>query len=679
MGDMKAEAQKESGSRPGMTSYRAKICLILAGILIAGASASAHAQDRTLLRAREGAAALMRGHYDRAVAFYDEALSAPEIADFVKASIYSDRGLAKWRMKQTKEAIDDFNQAIQLSPENATVYNNRGNALMDLGHPDEAIKDFDRAITLSANYGAAYNNRGNAHAALGQYKAAFHDFRKAVELMPESAVPFNGRGKAHSELKRYHAAVRDLNRAITLDTKYTAAYQNRAEANFAIGKYREVIEDASQAITLQGEQPAPELLLLRGRTLARDKKLNQALEDLNKAIELKSDLVDAYIERGAVFVQARRFGDAINDFSYAIQLDPQNVKAYTLRAEAMLQGGPSVVTLVTASGETTSGDTPSGETPSGETPSGETPSGGTASGETASGEIASGETASGETASGEITSGETASQGTSSEGTSSEGTSSEGTSEVTHSHVYAALNDVNHALGVAPDDPLALRVRGNVYEAFTRTSEAIADYRQALARDPFQTESREALVRLEQEVPPEPGRVLGEPVEDWVITEQSPGRFVASNPKYASLRAELEMFGAGEPRILEWKLLKDALSGIGLLKYYAGDFEDGGNSSLEYVAIVDTRANKVVSIEPHSWGSQPAQWNWQAVSVVVTAPDGNANEITLRQPRARPAQPRVARDFWGFEQPAPRQDRGGRRGRQGGGGGGGGMFDWLFR
>ena len=574
---------------------RAKICLILASVLIGGTDAGAQSGDETLLRAREGAAALMRGQYDKAIASYDEALTAPEIADFVEASIYSDRGLAKWRLGQTKETIDDFNQAIQLSPENATVYNNRGNALMDLGHPDEAIKDFDRAIALSGNYGAAYNNRGNARAALGQYKPAFHDFRKAVELMPESAVPFNGRGKAHAELKRYHAAVRDLSRAISLDAKYMAAHQNRAEANLAIGKYREAAEDATQVLESQGEQPVPEMLLLRGRAYAGEKKFNPALEDLDRAIELKADLVDAYIERGMVFMQTRRFDDAIGDFTRAIQLDPQNAKAYVLRAEARLQG----------------------ETP-----------------------------------------------------------------DETQSNVYAALNDVNQALGVTPNEPLALRVRGNVYEAFTRTSEAIADYRQALAQDPFQIESREALVRLEQEVPPEPGLALGEPVEGWVVREPSPGRYVASNPKYPSLRAELEMFGAGQPKILEWKLLKDALSGIGLLKYYAGDFEDGENTSLEYVAIVDTRASKIVSIEPHSWGNDPAKWNWQTASVVVTAPDGNANEIMLRQQRHRAAPAPVARDFWGFEKPptaaAPRAER--RRARRGGeGGGGGNPFGWLFR
>jgi len=248
-----------------------------------------------------------------------------------------------------------------------------------------------------------------------------------------------------------------------------------------------------------------------------------------------------------------------------------------------------------------------------------------------------------------------------------------------------ALSDVNQALQLATNDALALRIRGNVYEALTRTDDAIADYRNALAQDPFQAESRDALQRLNQEVPTEEGRLLGEPVEGWVIKEPQPGRYIASNPKYPALRTELEMFGSGKPKILEWKLLKDALSGIGLLKYYAGDFGEGEETSLEYVAIVDTRANKVVSVEPHSWGSAAAQWNWQAVSVVVTDPDGNANEIQLRKVRQKA--PAARDDFWGFDRSAeggaPAEGRraarrgGGESG--GGGGGGGGIFNWLFQ
>ena len=651
-------------------------CLKLCGfvlVLIAGAS-EVSAEDVTLLRAREGAAALLRGQYDKAVAAYDEALSNPEISDFVKASIYSDRGVAKWRLKQTKEAVDDFNQSIQISPENATVYNNRGNALMDLGRPDEAVKDFDRAIALSPNYGAAYNNRGNAHSALAQYEPAFQDFRKAVELMPTSAVPFNGRGKAHAALKRYHAALRDFTKAISLNAKYEAAYENRGESNLALGQDREAADDFTQALNITPDQP--NLLLLRARAYVGDKKYNTALDDLKKLIELKPDAVDAYIERGNLFTQVRRFDDAIADFSHALELAPQNAQAFAMRAMARLQATPPARKQPQQQPESVVPKQPAEANSSAE-----------AKPETTA-EAKPESDAAAETAADATADMADGTAGTPAAGTAETSTdasaetpadSSAGTAPVAEptppsdQASDAALSDAQQALTLTPDDPFALRVRGDIYRAMGNTDEAIADYRRALELDAFQSESRDALVKLGQDVPPEQGLPLGPPVSDWVIKEPSPGRYIASNPKYPKLRAELEMFGAGKPRILEWSLMKDALAGIGLLRYDAGDLSESGNQDLVYTAIVDLYANKVVSIEPYSWGANAAQWNWQAYSVVVTDPDGNANEIKLRKPKPKP----VAREDSGggfFDSPwgAPAPGRARR-----GGGGGGGIFGWF--
>ena len=60
-----------------------------------------------------------------------------------------------------------------------------------------------------------------------------------------------------------------------------------------------------QVLNLAAGTSDPDLLLLRARAYAGDKKLNPALDDLNKVIEEKPELVDAYIERGIVFTQAR--------------------------------------------------------------------------------------------------------------------------------------------------------------------------------------------------------------------------------------------------------------------------------------------------------------------------------------------------------------------------------------
>ena len=242
-----------------------------------------------------------------------------------------------------------------------------------------------------------------------------------------------------------------------------------------------------------------------------------------------------------------------------------------------------------------------------------------------------------------------------------------------------ALKDLQQALTIAPDDPVALRLRGDFYQATGKTPEAIADYQAALAKDPFQSESRDALEKLGQDVPDEQGLPLAPPVSDWVVTEPSPGRYVATNPKYKKLRAELEMFGSGKPKIIEWTQMKDALAGIGLLRYYAGDLAEGANQELVYTAIIDLWANKVVTIEPYSWGTNAAKWDWQAYSVVVTDPDGTPNEIKLRKPKVRP----VAREGGGFFEPwgGPAQSQAQPRGRRGGGGGGGGggLFGWFGR
>ena len=108
MGEMGAASRKTSFA-VAMTWSRLRIFGLV--LVLFAAAGQARAEDVTLLRAREGAAALLRGQYDKAVASYDEALQTPDIADFIKASIYSDRGVAKWRMKQTKETLKHRSKA----------------------------------------------------------------------------------------------------------------------------------------------------------------------------------------------------------------------------------------------------------------------------------------------------------------------------------------------------------------------------------------------------------------------------------------------------------------------------------------------------------------------------------------------------------------------------------------
>ena len=81
-----------------------------------------------------------------------------------------------------QEAIEQYDEAIRIDPQDANTYNGRGLAYGGLGQYERAIQDYDEAIRLNPQDADAYYNRGAAYNALGKSREAERDFAKAKEL-----------------------------------------------------------------------------------------------------------------------------------------------------------------------------------------------------------------------------------------------------------------------------------------------------------------------------------------------------------------------------------------------------------------------------------------------------------------------------------------------------------------
>jgi tetratricopeptide (TPR) repeat protein len=271
---------------------------LVGGLLLVIATISALAPARATpeerdasLQAHQGRTALLRGQDAEADRLLTQALAATALPATTKVFALSDRGVARWRLGALRAAIEDFNEALRLAPEEATLYNNRGNVLLELKLHAEAAKDFALAIALAPDYGAAYNNRGNARLLLGDPAGAVADFTKAIRLMPANAVPFNGRGKAQLALRRPAGALRDLSRAIALSSRYAQAYANRAEALMALRRYQEAIGDYGSAVQFGADNA--ETHLGRASAYARLDKPDLAVADLAIAMARDPSLAAA--------------------------------------------------------------------------------------------------------------------------------------------------------------------------------------------------------------------------------------------------------------------------------------------------------------------------------------------------------------------------------------------------
>lgn len=98
------------------------------------------------------------------------------------------------------------------------------------------------------------------------------------------------------------------------------------------GKYDEAITELNKAIELDPRfvpAYANRALAYQGKG-----KLNLAIDDCTKAIELDSKYIPAYINRGTIYGAKGDYDSAIADFEKAIKLKPDDAMAYYSRALA---------------------------------------------------------------------------------------------------------------------------------------------------------------------------------------------------------------------------------------------------------------------------------------------------------------------------------------------------------
>ena len=132
------------------------------------------------------------------------------------AANWSEIGRQAIDAKHWNEALNAYNKAIELNPNDASAYNNRGLAYDNLDKNDLAIADYEKAIELNPKYGDAFNNIGNSYGRRGYYKQAILYYDRAIELNQKDADAYYNRGNAYSRLGDSAFANQDLKIAAKL-------------------------------------------------------------------------------------------------------------------------------------------------------------------------------------------------------------------------------------------------------------------------------------------------------------------------------------------------------------------------------------------------------------------------------------------------------------------------------
>ena len=150
-------------------------------------------------------------YFNRAIAFED---IATKQENEISAEQFNDYFL---------KAIDDYNTAIKLEPDDAEPVNNRGLLYFYLGEFEKAIDDLTVSIEADFSRAVAYDFRGCAYRELGDFEKAVNDHTKAIDLDSSDPIIFYNRALALIEKGELENAKNDLQKVLKLAPGYEDA------------------------------------------------------------------------------------------------------------------------------------------------------------------------------------------------------------------------------------------------------------------------------------------------------------------------------------------------------------------------------------------------------------------------------------------------------------------------
>ena len=127
------------------------------------------------------------------------------------------------KLGQTDKAIEIYEQAVKLHPDNDELQSDLGNLYFGEGRTGDAIAAYETAVRIFDDA----NNRfslGQGYLKAGRFGDAENQFNKVIRINPQSADGYFGLGQTYSAEKKYPEAIKEFERAIQKKRDFYAAY-----------------------------------------------------------------------------------------------------------------------------------------------------------------------------------------------------------------------------------------------------------------------------------------------------------------------------------------------------------------------------------------------------------------------------------------------------------------------
>ncbi len=220
----------------------------------------------------------------------------------------------------------------------ANKWVDRGNALVNKQRQKEALVDFDKAIEIDPKLARAWTNRGIALRMVGDFSRALADHTQALELNPKLGAALANRAVVYKIRRQDELSLADAESHIALkDAQLANARRARANLLMRLDRFAEARNELDQALALM-PKGAQTLMTLARLELAQQDPIT-ALSWLTRAVDMSRQEVLGLRLRAIVYRQLGHDDAAKGDLDAAVALDPNEQHVLADRGALLLAQG----------------------------------------------------------------------------------------------------------------------------------------------------------------------------------------------------------------------------------------------------------------------------------------------------------------------------------------------------
>ena len=294
--------------------------------------------DSAAMNRAFGEVALVEGRYDDAIGDFKRALEQ-SLADVAARFRY---GVALRRARHFDEAATEFAAVSQVDPDFPGLALERGLMFEQSGQVEMALRQFEGAIKKAPDDPDLQLRVASMYVIVGRFDDGLSILRKVAQARPNSAETAHFIGRALFGKSRGNAepeALRQLKRSVDLD-------KNRAEyhlyyawaSNEALPPQLDLARSEVE-IALRLDRLQPESYWQRAVIERRLSAIDDALDDVNRALTLKPSLLEAQATLAECLEDKKEYAKALEAWKRAIEA-PQSLPDWHYRYARLVADSP---------------------------------------------------------------------------------------------------------------------------------------------------------------------------------------------------------------------------------------------------------------------------------------------------------------------------------------------------